>query len=316
MAAIEVSSLVKDYGTLRAVDGVSFSVAPGEVYALLGPNGAGKSTTVEILAGQRAATSGDVQVLDMNPDNATRDWRDRVGIVWQSGGIEPEMRVREVLDLYRGMYRNPLPTSAAAAMAGIEDSLKSKVSTLSGGQQRRLDLALGIIGDPDVLFLDEPTTGFDPTARRRAWEILDDLRQLGTTIVLTTHYLDEAAQLADRVGILVHGQLVAEGPPDGLDLGRGRTTRVRFELDPEVSLQGLNLGDEELERSGRTITIYTESPTKTTYRVTEWALVKRFELSGLTVDRPSLEDLYLDLLDETEAAATAVGAASNGRGPA
>jgi len=302
MAAIEVSGLVKDYGSLRAVDGVSFSVAPGEVYALLGPNGAGKSTTVEILAGQRTASAGDVRVLGSVPNQGTREWRDQVGIVWQSGSIEPGLRVREALDLYRGMYRDPLPTSTAAAMAGVDEALDRKVSTLSGGQQRRLDLALGIIGDPEVLFLDEPTTGFDPTARRRAWQVLDDLRQLGTTILLTTHYLDEASQLADRVGILVHGQLVAEGPPDGLDLGRGTTTRIRFQLAPEVSLAGMNLGDEELERKENTVTIYSDSPTKTAYRVSEWALVNRFELSGLTVDRPSLEDLYLALLDDDASA--------------
>lgn len=298
VGAIEVSGLVKDYGPTRAVDGISFSVEPGEVYALLGPNGAGKSTTVEVLAGQRSATQGQVQVLGTAPSAGEREWRDRIGIVWQSAGVEPELNVREALDLYRGMYRTPLPTSTAAAMAGLEGELDRRVATLSGGQQRRLDLALGVIGNPDVLFLDEPTTGFDPSARRRAWGILDDMRQLGTTILLTTHYLDEAAQLADRVGILVDGKLVAEGPPNDLDLGRGQATRLRFDVHPDVGLADLALdpAEEDLERNGSTVSIYTTSPTKSAFRVSRWALSQGLELDGLTIDRPSLEDLYLDLI--------------------
>lgn len=297
MAAIEVQGLAKHYGNLRAVDGVDLSVGVGEVYALLGPNGAGKTTTVEILAGHLRPTAGEVRVLGFEPQQRTREFRDRIGIVWQSADVEPVLRVEEAIEYYRSLYRRPLPTSLALEVAGLTDSAHVRVGRLSGGQQRRLDLALGVIGRPDVLFLDEPTTGFDPSARLRAWDVLDNLRSLGTTILLTTHYLDEAAKLADRVGLLMNGALVAEGPPDEIGGSHRLPARVSFDLDETVQLHGMNLRTGAPTRQGRRVSIDTTNPVETTYQVTRWALKEKYVLEHLAVHPPSLEDLYLSLVE-------------------
>ena len=230
MAAISVRDLTKHYGDVRAVDGVSFDVDEGAVYALLGHNGAGKTTTVEILEGHRKRTSGEVTVLGHDPGRAGREFRDRIGIVLQSSGVEHELTVAEAVTVYGSCYRRRRPVPDVIELVDLGPQADRRVGALSGGQRRRLDLALGIVGEPDLLFLDEPTTGFDPAARRNAWELVRELCSGGTTVLLTTHYLDEAERLADRVGVLVAGRLVAEGSPAELVGGGG--TRVGFDLPP------------------------------------------------------------------------------------
>ena len=230
MPAISVRDLRKDYGDIRAVDGVSFDVEDGEVYALLGHNGAGKSTTVEILEGHRKRSAGEVTVLGHDPGSAGTDFRDRIGIVLQSSGVEHELTVAEAVEIYSSCYSTPGATVAdVVELVGLTEQLDRRVGHLSGGQRRRLDLAMGIAGRPALLFLDEPTTGFDPAARRHAWDLIGELRGEGTTVLLTTHYLEEAEHLADRVGVLSAGRLVAEGTPDEL-VGRTGTTVIRFQL--------------------------------------------------------------------------------------
>ena len=216
MAAIEVDDLFKSYGTVNAVRGVSFRVEEGEVFALLGPNGAGKTTTLEILEGHRRRSGGRVSVLGVDPHLGGRAFRERIGIVLQSAGIDAELTVREVLTLYAGCYPHPLPVVELIELVGLQDKSRARVKTLSGGQRRRVDLALALVGDPDLIFLDEPTTGFDPAARHGAWQLVDNLRGLGRTIVLTSHYMDEVQHLADRAVVIAHGRVVAEGRPDSL----------------------------------------------------------------------------------------------------
>ncbi len=301
MPAIEVDDLHKHYGDHRAVDGISFDVRDGEVYALLGQNGAGKSTTVEILEGHRTATSGSVSVLGTDPSAATREFRDRIGVVLQSAGIESEFTVREVVDVYGSAYRDRRSFDEVIALVGLEDKADERVGSLSGGQKRRVDLAIGIVGRPELLFLDEPTTGFDPSARRRSWDLVEELCAGGTTVLLTTHYLDEAEHLADRVGVLMDGRLVAEGPPAQLIDGISGTV-VSFML-PEsivtsdaVSTLGGVLGA-EVRLSGRLIEANVEHPTAVVHRATGWALDQGVELEGLSVTRASLEDVFLQLTD-------------------
>ncbi|MGI9052440.1 MAG: ABC transporter ATP-binding protein [Ilumatobacteraceae bacterium] len=294
MTVITLSNLVKDYGDLRAVDGVTFEVAEGEVYALLGHNGAGKSTTVEILEGHRRRTSGEVSVLGHDPDRAGRDLRDRIGIVLQTSGVEDELTVTEAVDVYGSCYRRRQTTSSVLDLVDLGAQADRRVGALSGGQRRRLDLALGIVGMPDVLFLDEPTTGFDPAARRQAWELIRELCAGGTTVLLTTHYLDEAEHLADRVGVLSGGRLIAEGTPAELVGGGG--TRVGFGLPAGVRLGDLDgmvpadatLVDDRVEFT-------TPTPTAAVHAITGWAVERDLELVGLAVERPSLEDVFLAL---------------------
>ena len=220
MPAVEVSGLKKAYGPLEAVRGIDFTVEQGEVFALLGPNGAGKTTTLEILEGFLARSSGTVRVLGVDPADADRPWRERVGIVFQGAVVEPYLKVREVLERNAGYYPKPRPVDEVLELVGLREKADARAKTLSGGQQRRLDVALGIIGAPELLFLDEPTTGFDPTARRGAWELVDRLRDEGATIILTTHYMDEAQHLADRVVVINQGEIVASGTPETIG-GRG-----------------------------------------------------------------------------------------------
>ena len=301
MAAITVRDLQKHYGDVRAVDGVSFEVGEGEVYALLGHNGAGKSTTVEILEGHRSRTAGEVTVLGHDPGRAGREFRDRIGIVLQTAGVEDELRVAEAVEVYGSCYRRRRPAGEVIELVGLGPQADRRVGALSGGQRRRLDLALGIVGTPDLLFLDEPTTGFDPAARRNAWALIRQLCSGGTTVLLTTHYLDEAEHLADRVGVLVAGKLVAEGSPQSLVGGGG--TRVGFDLPPGVSLDDLaGVVPADAAAVGDRVEFTTTTPTVDVNALTGWALGRGVELEGLAVQRPSLEDVFLALGDASEVA--------------
>jgi ABC-2 type transport system ATP-binding protein len=293
-AVVSVRDLRKEYGALTAVDGISFEIAEGEVYALLGENGAGKSTTVEILEGYRSRTAGDVTVLGQDPSRADREFRDRIGIVLQASGVEHELTVREAITIYGASYRRRRDLEEVIDLVGLTPQLGQRIGTLSGGQHRRLDLALGIVGRPSLLFLDEPTTGFDPAARRQAWELVRQLSSGGTTVLLTTHYLEEAEHLADRVGVLSAGRLVAEGTPE--ELTASGTTVVAFDLPPgttdddlaAVLPAGATIGPDRVEFT-------TTTPTSAVHAVTGWALSQGVELTGLAVTRPSLEDVFLEI---------------------
>jgi len=279
--AIEVIDLHKSYGETEAVSGLSFEVRRGEVFGLLGPNGAGKTTTVEILEGYRSRTSGTVTVLGLDPEGRPRDLRERVGIVLQNSALYANLTVREALSHFASLYPAPRNVDETIALVGLEGKEDGRSRTLSGGQRRRLDLALALIGDPDLVFLDEPTTGFDPQARRAAWETIRSLRSLGTTIVLTTHYLDEAQELADRVAIIKDGRVVAEGTPQ--DIGGATAHQARVSWTDEHGAK------QEIE---------TDMPTKLLHEITGTAIAAGRELTGLKVSRPSLEDVYLDLTME------------------
>jgi ABC-2 type transport system ATP-binding protein len=302
MPAIEVRHLRKTYapGATPAVDGVSFEIEPGEVYALLGHNGAGKTTTVEILEGHRRATSGSVRVLGLEPSTGGRELRDRIGIVLQSSGVEPQLTVCEALDMYGSCYRRRRDADELLDVAGLTDKADERIGTLSGGQRRRLDLALGLVGSPEVLFLDEPTTGFDPTARRQAWQLVRRLCDSGATVLLTTHYLDEAEQLAHRVGVLAAGRLVAEGTPAELTAGAAGTS-IAFDVpdvldaDDTASLHRLLPPDATV--SGRRVQLSTPNPTAALAAITAWAVDRDVELGDLSVGRPTLEDAFLRLAE-------------------
>ena len=295
---VSVRNLRKEYGQIEAVAGVDLTINRGEVFGLLGPNGAGKTTIVEILEGHRVPTAGDVRVLGFNPERREREFRERIGIVPQEGGVEPVLTVREVIDLYSAAYPHPRPADEVVELVGLEEKRDARVETLSGGQRRRLDLALGIASDPEVLFLDEPTTGFDPSARRRSWELIDRLRLLRKTILLTTHYMEEAQRLADRVAVIASGRIVAEGDPSSL-AGREVGTAVVTFLRPEgVGLQDLPLPEGiDLEHSNGHVAFRTATPTRDLEPLVLWAVGQDRELDGLTITRPSLEDVYLELTD-------------------
>jgi ABC-2 type transport system ATP-binding protein len=279
--AIEVRELHKSYGDVEAVRGLSFRVERGEVLGLLGPNGAGKTTTVEILEGYRDRTDGEVSVLGHDPAEDSIDLRRRVGIVLQSGGFYPRVTVAEALRHFAGFYPTPRDPKETIGLVGLEDSADVRVNRLSGGQRRRLDLALALVGDPELVFLDEPTTGFDPAARRTAWDVVRRLRELGKTVLLTTHYLDEAQELSDRVAIVKDGRFVAEGPPREL-VGSSAGYRVTY------------------EQNGRRVEHETDDPTSLLHQLTTEALERGERLDNLNVTRPSLEDVYLELTREAE----------------
>ncbi len=284
-AAIEVRDLRKSYGTHDAVRGVDFSVARGEVFGLLGPNGAGKTTTVEILEGYRDRSSGEVSVLGFDPGLRQRELRARVGIVLQSGGMYRFLSVREAIAHWAKLYPAPREVEEVIAVAGLEEKADARVRTLSGGQARRLDLALALIGDPELIFLDEPTTGFDPAARRAAWAAIRSLRDLGKTVLLTTHYLDEAQELADRVAIIKDGRILAIGRP--AELGVGAAGRVRVSWRDE---------DGTMREESP------EDPTRLVHELTGAALARGGTVDELIVSRPSLEDVYLELTAEQSSA--------------
>ena len=274
---ISIKGLRKSYGETEAVRGIDLEVNRGEVFAFLGPNGAGKTTTVEILEGYRRRSEGEVTVLGEDPERAGREWRERIGIVLQSGRLDPYLTVRESLDLYAGYFRAPRPTEDVIALIGLEGKAGERASRLSGGQQRRLDVGMALIGDPELLFLDEPTTGFDPSARRQAWDVIAGLRDLGKTVFLTTHYMDEAQRLADRVTIIAAGQIVARGTPEDLGERESGETTIRY------------------RSGGREVSLQTDTPVQTLHELTGEALARGETLEGLEVTRPSLEDVYLQL---------------------
>jgi ABC-2 type transport system ATP-binding protein len=293
---ISARGLRKSYGPLEAVRGIDLEVRRGEIFAFLGPNGAGKTTTVEILEGYRARTAGEVDVLGLDPANGGSEWRGRIGIVLQQSRMHPELTVRESLEMFAGYYRAPRSVDETIEQVGLADRAGARVGRLSGGQQRRLDVALALIGDPELLFLDEPTTGFDPSARRRAWELVAGLRELGKTIFLTTHYMEEAQVLADRVAIIAAGQIVAEGPPDRLG-EHAATVEIRFRLPDGVPVSELPpafTGEDD----GRFVVARTGEPVRTLNELTGWALERRVDLPGLQVGSPSLEDVYLEVTAE------------------
>jgi ABC-2 type transport system ATP-binding protein len=300
VAAIRVAGLRKTYGEVEAVAGLDFEVAEGECFALLGPNGAGKTTTVEILEGYRRRSAGEVEVLGFDPERGERSFRERIGIVLQSAGIDRELTVEEIVGLFAGYYPHPRDVGDVVDLVGLGEKRTARVKTLSGGQQRRLDLALGIVGDPDLIFLDEPTTGFDPSARRRSWELVDSLRDLGKTILLTTHYMDEAQNLADRVAIMAGGRIVAEGDPESLGGRDVAEAVVSFRLPDGARLADLP-GDlpDGLRQQEDLVLLRTTAPTRALHTLTGWALARGEELEALAVTRPSLEDVYLRLTGAT-----------------
>ena len=279
MSVISVDGLVKSYARHEVLHGISFTVEAGEVFGLLGPNGAGKTTTVEILEGYRGRDAGEVRVLGQDPGGAGSDFRARIGIVLQSSAVYPLLSVRETLDLFSGYYPRPRRPDEVIELVGLTDKADARVRTLSGGQLRRLDLALALVGDPELIFLDEPTTGFDPAARRHAWETIRDLRELGKSILLTTHYMEEAQRLSDRIAILGDGRIVATGSPEELLSGHG-VVEIRF------------------RRNGQEEVVATTEPTRVLHELTSEALATGVELEGLEVHRKTLEDVYLELTHE------------------
>jgi ABC-2 type transport system ATP-binding protein len=292
VTAIVVDGLRKSYGEIEAVRGISFNVEEGEVFGLLGPNGAGKTTTIEILEGYRARDAGHVTVLGVDPHSGGRKLRERVGLVLQEAAVPPMLSVTELVELYRGYYPAPRPAAEIIELVGLTEKAGERVRKLSGGQQRRLDVALGLVGDPELIFLDEPTTGFDPSARRAAWEVVRNMRTLGKTIVLTTHYMDEAQYLADRICVIAQGLVVAQGTPETLRAGTDQLTHIRFELPSGVDPAALPL---PVRLEEVTAIIETKTPTRTLNDLTTWAVAHGLELPNLEVTRPSLEDVYLEL---------------------
>jgi ABC-2 type transport system ATP-binding protein len=299
--AITVRGLKKSYGALDAVAGIDLEVGEGEVFAMLGPNGAGKTTTVEIMEGHRARDAGEVSVLGYDPARGDQRFRERIGIVLQSTGINQYLTVAETIEMYRGYYPSPRPLDEVIDLVGLSGQRDQRVRRLSGGQQRRLDVAIGLAGDPELLFLDEPTTGFDPAARRGAWDMIRGLKALGKTIFLTTHYMDEAQALADRVAIVAGGRIIAEGPPGQLTGATQRVTIIRFRVPP-----GAPALPTKVKRAATStaagIEIRADDPTPLLHDLTGWAIQKKVALEGLEVVRPTLEDVYLELTRDAQEA--------------
>ena len=293
MSVVEVQGLRKTYGDLEAVRGIDLSVESGEVFALLGPNGAGKTTTVEILEGYRERTAGEVRVLGHDPARRDRELRKRIGIVLQSTGVDPYLTVRETVALYAAYYPSPRNVDEVVEVVGLTEKRDARVIKLSGGLQRRLDVAIALAGDPELLFLDEPTTGFDPGARRNAWEIVRNLTGLGKTVLLTTHYMDEAQNLANRVAVIAKGEIVAEGPPSTLGGRDVAKSRIRFRV-PSGGGDPPSFGG-QVTRDGDGYELAADEPTRALHELTAWALERGVELEGLEVSRPTLEDVYLEL---------------------
>jgi ABC-2 type transport system ATP-binding protein len=292
---ITVRGLRKSYGPFEAVRGLDLEVRAGEIFAFLGPNGAGKTTTVEILEGYRKRNAGEVSVLGEDPERASREWRERIGIVLQQCKMPPELTVRETLEQYAGYFRDSRPAAETIDLVGLRPKADDRVGRLSGGQQRRLDVAVALIGDPELLFLDEPTTGFDPTARRQAWKVISNLRDLGKTIFLTTHYMEEAQYLADRAAIIVGGEVIAEGSPAELGRSTGAATEVRFRLPEGIAPADLPGAFSTAQRDNGFVTLRTGEPVRELNALTGWALARGVDLSSLEVGHPSLEDIYLEL---------------------
>jgi len=291
--AIEIRGLRKSYEDVEAVRGVDLTVEEGEVFALLGPNGAGKTTIVEIMEGFRTRTAGEVWVLGHDPAKGERELKSQIGIVLQSTGIDPYLTVAETIDLFRGYYPNPRPVDEIVELVGLKEKRDTRVSKLSGGQQRRLDVAIALAGDPKLLFLDEPTTGFDPSARRNAWQVVKNLSDLGKTVFLTTHYMDEAQYLAREVAVIAEGRIVAQGPPSTLAGRDTAATLIRFRVPEGIELPPP--AGAATRGSDGTYEWRTEDPTRSLHELTGWALERGIELEALEVTRPSLEDVYLEI---------------------
>jgi ABC-2 type transport system ATP-binding protein len=296
---IRVAGLRKAYGEFEAVRGLDLTVEHGEIFAFLGPNGAGKTTTVEILEGYRERSAGEVSVLGEDPARPTRRWRERIGIVLQQSQMHPELTVRETIELFAGYYPNSRDVAETIDQVGLTEKAQTRVVRLSGGQQRRLDVALALIGDPELLFLDEPTTGFDPSARRRAWDVVASLRDLGKTVFLTTHYMDEAQALADRVIVIARGRVVASGTPADLGGREDAAARISFRLPAGIEPSALPVAATEVRASanGREVVVSERDPVPALAKLTAWSLETNSPLHGLQVTRPSLEDVYLELTD-------------------
>jgi ABC-2 type transport system ATP-binding protein len=292
---ISVRGLRKRYAAAEAVAGIDLDVQRGEIFAFLGPNGAGKTTTVEILEGFRARSEGEVRVLGMDPARTGADWRNRVGCVLQESAAEPGLTVRECLRLYAGYYKRPRGIDDTIALVGLDAKADTLGHELSGGQRRRLDVALALIDDPELVFLDEPTTGFDPSARRQAWSVIEGLRKLGKTVFLTTHYMDEAENLADRIAVIANGRIVAEGTPQTLGGREHMTARISFRHPAGVALDELPV---DIHTDNGRVTIESEHTLADVKMLADWALRRGIDLPDLDVRRPSLEDVYLKLTDE------------------
>jgi ABC-2 type transport system ATP-binding protein len=299
--AIDVKGLHKSYGDVQAVRGIDLHVDVGEVFALLGPNGAGKTTAVEILEGYRKRDGGEVQVLGTDPGANTRSLKERIGIVLQETSVDHFFTVREVVELYGGYYPNPLPVDEVIELVGLTEKSHERIRRLSGGQQRRLDVALGLAGDPELLFLDEPTTGFDPSARRNAWDMIENLQSLGKTILLTTHYMDEAQMLADRVAVIARGEIVAEGPPDALGGRDVAGTAISFVLPPGSPSPPPRIAG-SFQILGNSWRAETAEALQVLHELTGWALSNDVELRSLQVSQPTLEDVYLALTGSEDGA--------------
>jgi ABC-2 type transport system ATP-binding protein len=295
---IEIQGLRKAYGDLEAVAGVDLHVDLGEVFALLGPNGAGKTTITEILEGYRAQTSGEARVLGYDPGRREHGYRERIGIVLQSTGVDQFLTVRETIEMYGGYYPRRRPTDEVIEVVGLTEKADARVRRLSGGQQRRLDVAIALAGDPDLLFLDEPTTGFDPSARRNAWEVVKNLVALGKTVWLTTHFMDEAQYLADRVAVISRGVIVAEGPPASIAGRDEMVTAIRFR-PPRDAPPMPDWG--QLSSDDGSFLVRAADATRTVHEITGWALEQGFSLESLEVSQPTLEDVYLELTGDEEA---------------
>jgi ABC-type multidrug transport system ATPase subunit len=299
--ALQVRDLRKSYGELEAVRGVSFEVARGEVFCLLGPNGAGKTTIVEILEGYRTRTDGDAVVFGMDPARGERAFRDRVGIVLQQSGVQQDLTVAELVEMYGRYYARRRPVDEVIEVVELTEKRNTRAKSLSGGQHRRLDLALALVGDPDLIFLDEPTTGFDPAARRQAWSTVRSLCELGKTVFLTTHYMDEAQHLADRVAVMRAGEIIALGRPDELGGRDLRPAEIRFVLPAAWSLGDLpDVPSASRSIDGDRVLVQTTEAVVATQRITSWALDHDVELGHFSVSQPTLEDIYLELTDSAD----------------
>jgi ABC-2 type transport system ATP-binding protein len=309
-AAIEVTDLRKRYGETEALRGVSFQVAPGEVFCMLGPNGAGKTTCTEILEGHRLASSGTVRVLGHDPARGERGRRERIGVVLQSCGIQEDLTVGELIEMYGRYYPRSLPAAELIELVELDAKRNARAGSLSGGQRRRLDLALALVGDPDLLFLDEPTTGFDPHARRQAWSTIRSLCSLGKTVFLTTHYMDEAQHLGDRVAVMAAGRIVASGSPEELGGREQLPTEIRFVLPEGVALSDLPAlpADAEVSDGREGVLVRTSDGLQAAYALSGWALHDGFELRGFSVAQPTLEDVYLSLTAGDRLTTEGVGA--------
>jgi ABC-2 type transport system ATP-binding protein len=298
---ISVRGLRKSYGGFEAVKGIDLEVSAGEIFAFLGPNGAGKTTTVEVLEGYRARSGGEVSVLGVDPASPNRSWRERIGIVLQECRLTPELTVEESVARYAGYYSRPRNVDDTVRLVGLGEKASTRASRLSGGQQRRLDVALALIGDPELLFLDEPTTGFDPSARRQAWEVIGGMRELGKTVFLTTHYMEEAEALADRAAIIVRGRIVATGDPEELSRRAGAEAVISFRLPDGAAAADLPAPFAASVKPGEAMVSHASSDPLADLRwLIEWAEQRDTSLPGLEVRRPSLEDVYLRLTGEAE----------------